>query len=437
MKRKNMSITTRYVLIVGLLLMAANILLGIVILRQSKWAMRTLIDKNMLDVVNSAAATLDGDVLGALTEADVGGEAFNDIARKLTVFLNNEDIHFIYTVKQSGEDTYAFIVDPDPVDPGAFGEEIVVTGAVIQAGKGVAAVDSEPAADRWGNFYSAYSPVFDSSGRVAGIVGIDFDADWYQSQIREHTIYITVFTVLTVLLGGTVVFLITRRVRNRFGELAVKLSALSSSMEELMREVGLAAPHEEDESEATEDEIEKLGSNISAMQKEMALYIDHMHRQAYADGLTKVGNSAAYHERVRAVNDAIARGEADFCVALFDVNSLKQINDNLGHEYGDLVITGAADAIASVFGVENTYRIGGDEFAVIKDSIEDSELASVDRAISEFNAAETGVRLSLSKGTSRYRPGVDTEYRDVAARADQLMYKDKKNYYEKIGNRRS
>lgn len=437
MKRKRMSITTRYVLIVGLLLMAANILLGIVVLRQSKWAMRTLIEKNMLDVVNSAAATLDGDVLGALTADDVGGETFNDIARKLTVFLNNTDIHFIYTVKQSGEDAYSFIVDPDPVDPGAFGEEIVVTGAVVSAGKGVAVVDSEPAADRWGNFYSAYSPVFDSSGRVAGIVGIDFDADWYQSQIREHTIYITVFTVITVLLCGTVVILITRRVRKRFGELAVKLSGLSASMEELMREVGLAAPHEADESKASEDEIEKLGSNISAMQKEMALYIDHMHRQAYADGLTKVGNSAAYHERVRAINDAIIRGEADFCVALFDVNSLKQINDNLGHEYGDLVITGAADAIASVFGVENTYRIGGDEFAVIRDSIEDSELASVDRAISEFNAAETGVRLSLSKGTSRYRPGVDMEYRDMAARADQLMYKDKKNYYEKIGNRRS
>ena len=433
-----MSITTRYVLIVGLLLMAANILLGIVILRQSKSAMRTLIDKNMLNVVNSAAATMDGDVLGALTEDDVGGEAFNDIARKLTVFLNNADIHFIYTVKQTGENAYSFIVDPDPIDPGAFGEEIVVTGAVISAGNGVAAVDSEPAADRWGNFYSAYSPVFDASGKVAAIVGIDFDADWYQSQIREHTIYITVFTVLTVLLGGTVVFLITRRVRNRFGELAVKLSALSSSMKELMREVGITAPcEEEDKSEASEDEIEKLGNNISTMQREIALYIDHMHRQAYADGLTKVGNSAAYHERVRAINDAIARGEADFCVALFDVNSLKQINDNLGHEYGDLVITGAADAIASVFGVDNTYRIGGDEFAVIKDNIEDSELASVDRAISEFNAAETGVRLSLSKGTSRYRPGVDMEYRDVAARADQVMYRDKKNYYEKIGNRRS
>ena len=130
MKLKKMSFTTRYVIVVGLLLMAANLLLGMVIMRQSKAAMRTLIDKNMLDVANSAAAMLDGDVLGALTENDVGGEVFNEIARKLLVFLNNQDIHFIYTVKPSGEGRFTFIVDPDPVDPGAFGEEIIVTDTI-------------------------------------------------------------------------------------------------------------------------------------------------------------------------------------------------------------------------------------------------------------------------------------------------------------------
>ena len=134
MKQKKLSLTTRYVLMVGLLLMAANLLLGVVIQRQSQSAMRAFVEKNMLDVANSAAGMLDGDTLGALTAEDVGGEAFNDIARKLTVFLNKADIHFIYTVKQSAEGVYTFIVDPDPVDPGEFGEEIVVTEAVIQAG---------------------------------------------------------------------------------------------------------------------------------------------------------------------------------------------------------------------------------------------------------------------------------------------------------------
>ncbi|MBR3273249.1 MAG: diguanylate cyclase [Clostridia bacterium] len=437
MKQKKLSLTTRYVLMVGLLLMAANLLLGVVILRQSKSAMRALIDKNMLDVANAAADMLDGDVLGALTAEDVDGEIFRDIARKLTIFLNKADIHFIYTVKQSSEGVYTFIVDPDPVDPGAFGEDIVVTEAVIRAGQGVAAVDSEPAADRWGNFYSAYSPVFDSAGKVAGIVGIDFDADWYQQEIRENTMYITIFTVVTVLLGGLVVFLITHRVRKRFAELTGELTSLSSSMEELMREVGLPTERSEDQAaEASEDELERLGSKINAMQREMGLYLDHIHRQAYTDALTKVGNSTAYHERVRAIDGDIAAGRAAFSVALFDVNSLKEINDNLGHEYGDMVIVGAADAIAGAFGAQSTYRIGGDEFAVVKDGVEDSEMAAVDRAISEFNAADTGVRLSLSKGASHYRPGVDAAFKDVFARADQAMYKDKKEYYETIGNRR-
>ena len=86
MKRKKLSFTTRYVLVIGLLLLVANALLGFVILRQSESAMRSLINKNMLDVANSAAGILDGDMLGSITEDNVGGEAFNEIARQLIVF---------------------------------------------------------------------------------------------------------------------------------------------------------------------------------------------------------------------------------------------------------------------------------------------------------------------------------------------------------------
>ena len=64
-------------------------------------------------------------------------------------------------------------------DPAAFGEEVVVSSGLIKAGKGEPAVDDAPLADRWGNYYSSYSPVFDSSGGVAGVIGVDFDAEWY------------------------------------------------------------------------------------------------------------------------------------------------------------------------------------------------------------------------------------------------------------------
>ena len=176
MKGRKLSFTTRYVLAFGILLLVATTALGIVVLSQSMSAMEALINKNMLDVVKSAAESLDGDALGALTEDDVDGPVFRDVKDRLLAFQRSVDIHFIYAVKQVGEDKFVFTVDPDPVDPGEFGEEIVTTPALVQAAKGTPTVDSEPAADRWGNFYSAYSPVHDSSGRVAGIVGVDFDA---------------------------------------------------------------------------------------------------------------------------------------------------------------------------------------------------------------------------------------------------------------------
>lgn len=443
MKRKKLSFTTRYVLAFGLLLLFANLLLGVVILRQSEAALKTLIRKNMLDVANSAADVLDGDVLGALTEDDVGGEDFNHIAKQLTIFRNNVDIHFIYTVKQSGEDRYTFIVDPDPVDPGAFGEEIVVTNAVVQAAQGIAAVDDAPAADRWGNFYSVYSPVFDSAGNVAGIVGIDFDAEWYDAQVFKHTVSIIIATIASVLFGGVVVFLLTHSVRKRFMALDGELSKLSTSVDALMAGVEsksrASAPGDaavSGDAGVSVDEIEKLGDKVLAMQREMSAYLDHLHSQAYTDALTNVGNSTAYHERIRKLEDAIAAGNAAFSVAVFDVNNLKQINDNLGHERGDLAITGAAEALVAVFGTGSTYRIGGDEFAVVKDAITDAEMEAVDHAVSAFNAAEVGVSLAISKGAAHYRPGKDPSYREVFARADQEMYRNKKAYYETAGDRR-
>jgi hypothetical protein len=180
MNARKLGLTARYVLMFGVLLVLANVTLGIVVLNQSKAAMRSLIDKDMLDIANAAAGTLDGDALGALTEEDVDGPVFQEIKRQLLVFQNSVDIQFIYAVKETDDGRYVFTVDPDPVDPGAFGEEIVVTPALVSAAKGVAFVDSDPAADRWGNFYSAYSPVFDSSGNVAGVVGLDFDTEWYE-----------------------------------------------------------------------------------------------------------------------------------------------------------------------------------------------------------------------------------------------------------------
>ena len=445
MKKRKIAFTTRYVLLVGILLLATSLILGLIILNQSRKAMKTLINKDMLDVVCSAAGTLDGDVLGALTEEDVDGPEFNRIADQLTVFSDSVDIEFIYAVKQDGEDRFVFTVDPDPVDPGAFGEEVLVTDALRKAGEGTAAVDDSPASDRWGNFYSAYCPVFDSEGEIAGIVGIDFNAEWFEQQIQEHMFSIVLFTILAVVVGSILVFLITHRVRVRFKELNKEFSDLSQNIDLLMAEVSAysgfeteqISRNEPEEKDGTTDELELLTEKIHAMQTDMSSYLALLHAKAYMDSLTRVGNTTAYHEKIHELDRKIAEGTACFTVTVFDLNGLKKLNDTLGHECGDAYILGAATVISRAFGTSNTYRIGGDEFAaILEDADPEKTEACLEALKKELEAfpAENGSSytepLSLAAGSASYIPGEDDSWQTVFARADQEMYANKKRHYE-------
>lgn len=442
MKRK-FSLTTKYVVVVVALMLAANIALGIVLMHQSTSAMESLVRKNMLDISNTAAAFLDGDELGALTEDDVGGPAFNEILEKLTVFQENIDIEFIYAVRQVGENRFVFTVDPDPVEPADFGDEIILTDALIQAGKGIATVDVAPAEDQWGNFYTSYSPVFDSDGRVAGIVGVDFDAAWYDTEIRRHTASIGIISAISVLVGAGVVLTVANRMRRRFNELNSQLTALSADVEALTEEITSKPDYAESVTPAAEpapdpaavqggeDEIEELGAKIQSMQTAMKRYLEYLQVQARTDGLTRIGNTAAYQELLRALEEKIEAGTARFYVVVFDVDDLKGINDKYGHACGDMIIKGAASVISDSFGPGRTFRIGGDEFIAVAEDTEEAELvrriADMETRMAAFNRAEKPfpVPLSISAGWTDFRPGQDGSFQEVFARADDQMYRSK------------
>lgn len=437
-----MSLTMKYVLTFGALLLAANIILGMVIMAQVTSAMNGLVRKNMLDISTTAAELLDGDALESLTTKDVDGPVFNLILKQLSVFQENNDIEYIYTVRQINRDHFVFLVDADPEDPADFGEEVLITDALRQAAKGVAAVDTAPAEDQWGNFYTAYSPVFDSQGELAGIVGVDFDVQWYQEQIRSNTVSIGVVSVLSVLAGAGIILLITRRVSRGFRELDEQLSALSDDVVELTEEITSNPGYRESLEQAGEefspaiptaptDEIGALGEKIRSMQKELRRYLVYLHDQASTDPLTGIGNTAAYQDLLADLEAKIAEGSAAFSVAVFDVDNLKTVNDKHGHACGDMIIRGAAKAIARTFGRDRAFRIGGDEFLAVAEEMTEeaihARLSLVDQAVQDFNASGKlfPVDLSLSRGAAVFRPGEDASFREVFIRADQDMYSNK------------
>ena len=139
MKKQRISVTTQALIMISALLLTFSILLGSMLLSRSKSLMKFLINQRMLDIANSSADMLDGDFLRTIREDDIGSPEFRKSYDTLKVFQDNIDLEYIYTVRDEGDGRFTFTVDPAEEDPGEYGEEIVVTPALLIAAQGTAA----------------------------------------------------------------------------------------------------------------------------------------------------------------------------------------------------------------------------------------------------------------------------------------------------------
>ena len=446
MKKKHFGEHSRYIFIFSIFLIVLNVTLGIILINLSRNAIITQIEGRMLDVANTAADLLNGDELEKLTKDDADTPEYKKVADTLSNFWSNIQLKYIYCVKQVGEREFVFTIDPTQPDPGEFGEPVVYTDALNEAGKGNATVDKIPYEDSWGRFYSAYSPVFDSEGKVAGIVAVDFSAEWYEDQIAAQTWTVLIICVLSLLAGGLIVFIVTEKVRRSNQLLHEQLNSLAANIEDLVNEVSITTHTEhnhplDNDTVTSGDNIRDLSEKINSMQENLRVEIGCVHQMAYIDALTSVGNTTAYMETVSVLDGQIDEGTAAFSVAAFDLNGLKRTNDTYGHASGDKTLIDAANVICRVFGKENVYRVGGDEFVVIvsTDSSEDMDdlFKKFESELEEENKKEKAYQypISVSKGYSIYQKEKDNEFKTVFLRADVAMYRDKDEFYAKKGDR--
>ncbi len=175
----------------------------------------------------------------------------------------------------------------------------------------------------------------------------------------------------------------------------------------------------------SQNELGSMVQSIHEMVKKLDGYM-------YRDKMTGMKNNSAYILAVKILNDRIAAGEDfTFGVIVFDVNSLKYVNDNYGHDAGNELIRRAVEMINTVFNYLPTYRTGGDEFVTI---IEDADYESCDemldafaeRAKSEFiQLGDEQFHVSVAYGLGIYIPGEDESFKEVFKRADDEMYVNK------------
>ena len=189
------------------------------------------------------------------------------------------------------------------------------------------------------------------------------------------------------------------------------------------------------------DEIGVLTTTVNKLVENLGGYIDDLNALAYADALTSVRNKSAFDVCLRELQAHIDNKEnIEFAIAIFDCDDLKVINDEHGHDKGNVYLRNSSHLIARVFQKSVVYRIGGDEFAVIlqgddfkKRKMLKNLFIGKSAEICSF-AKEPWEKIRVSIGIASYDPKIDGTATDVAIHADHLMYENKRERKRKQSN---
>jgi diguanylate cyclase (GGDEF)-like protein/PAS domain S-box-containing protein len=151
-------------------------------------------------------------------------------------------------------------------------------------------------------------------------------------------------------------------------------------------------------------------------------------QQAHFDSLTGLPNRRLMRERLAQEIKKNRRDGLQLALLFIDLDRFKEVNDTLGHDWGDLLLTEAARRIADcVREVDTVARMGGDEFTVILTELQQLQhlepvLHKILKALgAAFQLGPEQVFISASIGVT-ICPGDATDIENLLKNADQALY---------------
>jgi diguanylate cyclase (GGDEF)-like protein len=162
------------------------------------------------------------------------------------------------------------------------------------------------------------------------------------------------------------------------------------------------------------------------------MIMDRLEYLSNIDMLTGVFNRNSMNVAVDELSTKLKLNPRPFSVAFCDLNGLKSINDNDGHESGDQLLKDAARVLKKIFIKDKIYRAGGDEFTII--STESTEQEFIQKVALLKQEACDPDWLYFAVGY--YHDATDGNLRLAMRYADERMYKDKDAYYKAYPDKR-
>lgn len=164
-----------------------------------------------------------------------------------------------------------------------------------------------------------------------------------------------------------------------------------------------------------------------------------LYQQANYDSLSGLPNRFHFEEYAQRLLSTAQRSHTDMALFYIDLNGFKAVNDNLGHEAGDAILSRVGNSLGGMLRRgDMAARIGGDEFVVIVDPVADMDilmaiLKKLRKLILAANSEEfSPYHVSASVGFA-YTRVHGYELQDLMRVADSAMYEEKRVHHREKG----
>ncbi len=181
---------------------------------------------------------------------------------------------------------------------------------------------------------------------------------------------------------------------------------------------------------------EDLEHRVVKRTRELATVNKELQHQALHDALTSLPNRVLMQDRLQQATRAAKRDEHSLALMITDLDRFKEINDTLGHHYGDLLLQQVAVRLRAALRDSDTVaRLGGDEFAILLPAIQHEEQAiqaalKISKAMeAPFILENQHFHVGISIGIAMY-PKDGEESSHLMRRADVAMYVCKRSHNE-------
>lgn len=308
---------------------------------------------------------------------DIESIEYINAKKTLESIKNATGVMYLYTAKENAQGELIYVIDgldysEDFRYPGDEIEE-EIQADLRKALSGEMIMPNKIKSTDWGKIFITYLPVYDGE-EVIGAVGIEFEAEHQFNTFRLLATLIPIMSLIFCVIAIVCAYFGFRRISN-------------------------------------------------------PLFKD----MANMDRVTNLKNRNAFDVDLN--NLQAKRSTDNICFIVMDLDKLKYVNDNLGHDMGDEYIKIAGKAI-----IENKpeniigYRIGGDEFVLISINVDEKTVENCVEKIKkqvEQGKELIGSDTSISIGMAKFEPSEDEDFFCVYKRADKEMYKDKNSKQEK------